>query len=135
MLGPFKRMMGIAIPRFIGIIVWFFVGCTEIELSYSPDDNSLVEILPSTVFEQDCYRRLSQYVSFTWMPLSSVPRQGGSSFFPAHKEKKGMLYAEAAFQDKRVGYDVSLYTFVTAINNPYSLLYTENVNESNSHSA
>lgn len=135
MSEAFMRIRRIGFLQFLFLFAWSVISCTEIELPLDIDDNSLTEILPSTVFEKECYRRLSQYVSFTWMPLSSVPFQGGSSFFPAHQEKKGMLYAEAAFQDKRVGYDVSLYTFVTAINNPYSLLYTENVNESNSHSA
>ena len=84
------------------------------------------EILPSSYAEEVGYRTSQQYVNLRWTPKFPVPMQGGANYFPANEERKGILYAEGAYQDKRVGYDVSLKTFMTAINNPYSLMYTEN---------
>ena len=47
----------------------------------------------------------------------------------------GIPYSSVKENDKYVGLDVSVYTFMTAINNPYSLLYTENVNALSSRSS
>ena len=93
------------------------------------------EILPSSYAEEVGYRTSQQYVNLRWTPKFPVPRQGGANYFPANEERQGILYAEGAYQDKRVGYDVSLKTFMTAINNPYSLIYTENCAASYSKSA
>ena len=37
----------------------------------------------------------------------------------------GIPYTSVKENDKYVGFDVSIYTFMTAVNNPFSLLYTE----------
>ena len=47
----------------------------------------------------------------------------------------GIPYSSVKENDKYVGLDVSVYTFMTAVNNPYSLLYTENINEASSKSS
>ncbi len=47
----------------------------------------------------------------------------------------GIPYSSVKELDKYVGLDVSVYTFMTAVNNPFSLLYTENVNLSSSKSS
>jgi len=47
----------------------------------------------------------------------------------------GIPYSSVKENDKYVGLDVSVYTFMTAVNNPYSLLYTENVNALSSRSS
>ena len=93
------------------------------------------EILPSSYAEEVGYRTSQQYINLRWTPKFPVPMQGGANYFPANEERQGILYAEGAYQDKRVGYDVSLKTFMTAINNPYSLIYTENCAASYSKSA
>lgn len=98
-------------------------------------DESIIEEIPSTYPEEVGYRKAEQWVNLKWTPKNKVPKQGGASYFPANTERIGMLYAEGAYQDKRVGADVSLRTFMTAINNPYSLMYTENTNENHSQSA
>lgn len=98
-------------------------------------DESSVEEIPNTYPEEVGYRKSEQWVNLKWTPKKRVPMQGGASYFPANTERIGMLYGEGAYQDKRVGADVSLRTFMTAINNPYSLMYTENTNENHSQSA
>ena len=131
-------MSGKFIIRFLLLgVVFISSSCSEMDYDTLDEvvlDN-LTEVEPSSLFEQNAYIRALQYSSLIWIPKKPVPRQGGERYFPANEKRQGMLYAEGAYQDKRVGYDVSLYTFLTALNNPYSLLYTENINESHSHSA
>lgn len=97
------------------------------------DDETLVK--PSSYPQDVLYRKTEQWTNLRWTPKGDVPSQGGASYFSAGKERIGMLYGEGCYQDKRVGVDVSLLTFMTAINNPYSLMYTENTNENHSKSA
>ena len=105
------------------------------DFSLSKIDESIIEEIPNTYPEEVGYRKSEQWVNLKWTPKNKVPKQGGASYFPANTERIGMLYGEGAYQDKRVGADVSLRTFMTAINNPYSLMYTENTNENHSQSA
>lgn len=105
------------------------------DFSLSKIDESIIEEIPNTYPEEVGYRKSEQWVNLKWTPKNKVPMQGGASYFPANIERIGMLYGEGAYQDKRVGADVSLRTFMTAINNPYSLMYTENTNENHSQSA
>lgn len=105
------------------------------DFSLSNIDKSIIEEIPNTYPEEVGYRKSEQWVNLKWTPKNKVPMQGGASYFPANIERIGMLYGEGAYQDKRVGADVSLRTFMTAINNPYSLMYTENTNENHSQSA
>lgn len=92
------------------------------------------EVIP-TYPQEVGFRKSQQMVTIRWTPKLAVPRQGGGSYFPANTERVGMLYSDVYGTNKIVGYDVSVKTFMTAVNNPYSLLYTENANPSHSQSA
>ncbi len=71
-----------------------------------------------------------------WSPLHDVALLGGKGdFLPAGKACKGVLYSSAGEYDKFVPFDVSVHTFLTCVHNPYSLLYTENINEKSPRSA
>lgn len=80
------------------------------------------------------FKRAMQQVLLKWTPKNPVPKRDGTAF-PANVEVSGLVYSETMETDKRVGWDVSLLTFMTAVNNPYSLLYTENISASRSQSA
>lgn len=116
-------------------------SCTDLLLDSSTLEDiistggGLHEIFPSSQYEIEGCRKAHQFSNLLWTPVNPIPQVGGKYYYQANVERKGMLYAECCFQDKRVGYDLSLYTFLTALNNPYSLLYTENTNDSFSISA
>ncbi len=80
------------------------------------------------------FKRAMQQVLLKWTPKNPVPKRDGTSF-PANVKVSGLIYSETMEIDKRVGWDVSLLTFMTAVNNPYSLLYTENISATRSQSA
>ena len=60
-----------------------------------------------------------------WTPLGTIPRNSGS--YSAGKTVTGIPYSSVKQLDKFVGFEVSFYTFMSAVNNPRSVLYTENV--------
>lgn len=64
-----------------------------------------------------------------WIPENDVPNNSG--IYSKGKKVKGLPYSSVKELQKFIGLDVSIYTFLTAVNNPYSLLYSEDVAEGN----
>lgn len=60
-----------------------------------------------------------------WTPKAATIPYHGSGNFYAVQEYKGLPYSSNTDHGKWLGTHVSLYTFLTAVNNKYSLLYTE----------
>lgn len=71
--------------------------------------------------------RAKQMSQVEWTLLGAVKFNNGNSLetFEAGTKFKGLPYSSVKEYDKFIGYDVSLHTFLTAVNNPYSLFYTE----------
>lgn len=98
-----------------------------------PVDNEGNEI-PQTLQVLNAYRKAKQLSEIEWTPKSTVPNNI-SGTFPSGVKVTGLPYSSVKELDKFVGYNVSLHTFMTAVNNPYSLFYTERVSAANSTSA
>lgn len=64
-----------------------------------------------------------------WCPKSDIPNNLG--YFPQGEIIMGLPYSSVKELQKFIGLDVSIYTFLTAVNNPYSLLYSEDVAKGN----
>lgn len=60
-----------------------------------------------------------------WSPKSNISNNRG--YFIKGDTIIGLPYSSVKELQKFIGLDVSIYTFLTAVNNPYSLLYSENV--------
>lgn len=63
--------------------------------------------------------------SVEWTPCNDIPNNLG--YFVKGSHVVGLPYSSVKELQKFIGLDVSIYTFLTAVNNPYSLLYTEDV--------
>ena len=61
-----------------------------------------------------------------WVPVGEVPSVYGSPY-PAGEERTGVPYSLAQTSNTYIGLDVSLYTFLTALHNPRSVMYTRNL--------
>lgn len=70
---------------------------------------------------------LMNYVE--WTPKKDIPGRYGH--FNKNTTVTGLPYSSVKELQKFIGLDVSIYTFLTAVNNPYSLLYSEDVAEGN----
>lgn len=118
------------------IFAWNAIGQVNAGNEVIPDND--YEVMPEDWPHEVGYRRSQQFTNIKWTPKYNVPRSlvhGGEGYFPANVERTGMLYSDVFGTNKIIGYDVSIKTFMTAVNNPYSLLYTENCNPSRSQSA
>lgn len=61
-----------------------------------------------------------------WLPLNRVPSVYSYSY-PVGEQRVGLPYSLAQLVNGYVGLDVSFYTFLTAVHNPYSVMYTEDL--------
>ena len=80
-------------------------------------------------------KRAKQYATVRWVPVARMPKSVDSDYcnFPdktvpghwgAFKPKTGLPYSSARYEEKYIGTNVSLETFMTALKNPNSVLYT-----------
>lgn len=75
-----------------------------------------------TEFQQLIKKRAMQLNNLRWTALSNI-----AGNYCTAGDKVGMLYSSCVEVDRYVMFDISVKTFMTAANNPYSLLYTENL--------
>lgn len=97
----------------------FTYGITVNQLQASQKDFYVKNLLNKT----------DQIKNVEWHTLGAIYKNDGTVLTAANKDVKGIPYSSAKEYDKYVGYNVSLKTFMTAAKNPYSLLYTENINK------
>ena len=110
------------------IFVLLFNGCIadDFTLDFTKEHYSDL-IDPTDPPEIICMvKRAQQIANIEWTPLDTIPNRVG--VYPARVSIKGIPYSSVKELDKFVGQDVSFHTFMTAINNPYSVMYTERVN-------
>ena len=78
--------------------------------------------------------RYKQLTNVVWTPRAVVPVSQGASTWPNYlylegESRIGTPYSEVAQYEKYLGVHVSLYTFLTAVHNKRSVLYTEDLNK------
>lgn len=105
----------------------------DYKLANIPSQDS-IKAVPSNLGQINCIRKAYQMATLKWTPkiANTIPYNDGT--FPA-SEQVGMIYSSVKEYSQFVFEDVSLETFMTAVNNPRSVLYTENVSAENSRSA
>lgn len=79
-------------------------------------------------------KRAEQFLEIKWENLLDLPSTTSHSGIKAGTHK-GMPYSSVKECNKFIGYDASIKTFMTALHNKYSLIYTEDVLKSRSQSA
>lgn len=103
-----------------------------------PDLDSNNYVVAETIQELNVTKKSEQMANVVWTPKLDVPYHTWNNpdlKFPANTPVTGLPYSSVKELDKYIMKDVSLHTFMTAVNNPYSLLYTENVSADKSKSA
>lgn len=90
----------------------------------SIDNNG--RVYPDDITVLNVERRASQRLDVQWTALSTIASTTSNTGISAGSHT-GLPYTSCMEVDKFVGYDVTLLTFMTAANNPYSLLYTEDL--------
>lgn len=92
--------------------------------------------VPSSKGVENALRRARQMLEVSYTPVGSLPisqklltEDGGKMYIedhaPAWFPLKGMIYSSVRRVEKYVGFNVSLETFLTAVSNPNSVVYTQ----------
>lgn len=79
------------------------------------------------------FKKANQMRELVWIPKATVIANEGTHL--ADVPVTGTPYSSVKECQKFIGLDVSIHTFMTAVNNIHSLFYTERVSEINSQSA
>ena len=105
-------------------------GYTVFTNDYTPDPNDTTSaFLDWNHPALEIMRKRAETISkISWTPLGDVPKRNGA--FSQGIKVTGIPYSSVKELDKFVGQEVSFYTFLSAVNNPRSVLYTENVGQS-----
>ena len=89
--------------------------------------STLISTLPQNEHEAAAIKRSRQLTDFCWTPIRDIPtytRQKGHTVLPAGKPIVGFLYGSEEENDKFFCENVSFESFLTAVSNPYSKLYS-----------
>lgn len=62
-----------------------------------------------------------------WAPVADTMPNRSGGYFKAGKEYTGVPYSSVRSEGRYIGFDISLRTFLAAVQNPRSVLYTENL--------
>ncbi|MBR5289500.1 MAG: DUF4886 domain-containing protein, partial [Erysipelotrichaceae bacterium] len=105
------------------------------------DDSAYTHAVPENVGVKNAIERAYLLTDVEWTPLADVPgvQKINGEFqvvpFEAGKTYKGIPYSGVTANDCYVGLNVSLESFLTALENENSVLYTENLFSTNPKSA
>ncbi len=86
----------------------------------------LKHTLPSNKYEEAVILRARQLTDFKWTPIRDVPtykKNIGNTVLKAGQEVTGFPYASTELINKFITENVSIETFLSAIQNPYSKIY------------
>ena len=119
------------------------IGCEKLELTPIDSKPTSPEVLTQDTFEYDLdsfndvtsnevLERAYQMANVLWTPVNPVPRNGGGTY-PKGRTVKGIPYSSVKEINTYLFQDVSYHTFMTAVHNPKSVLYTENISKAPYH--
>ena len=92
--------------------------------------------VPESEGMKNALRRAKQLAELRWTPVKAFPviaspgvpgADTSRIFFPAWRPRGGVNYSAARFEEKYVGCNISLDTYMTAMTQPDSVLYTRNL--------
>lgn len=92
-----------------------------VSVLHAAEPSSSDAMLQSTV---DRARILSQV---RWTPVAGTMPNRKGGFFEEGKENVGVPYSSVRSEGRYIGFDIGLRTFLAAVENPRSVLYTENL--------
>ncbi len=87
----------------------------------------LISTLPETAAQEAVIKRARMMADFTWTPVATIPTRKSSvlSVFEPGKEYTGIIYSSNAVNSKPIGHYTSFETYLTALANPDSVMYTK----------
>lgn len=111
------------------ILYLLLLSCEELDLFINTDDN---EDRETYVTSNEVLQRAYLMASLEWTPVKPIPTTNGKQYEPG-VVVKGIPYSSVKEINTYLFQDVSYYTFLTAIHNPNSVIYTEDISKSPYH--
>ena len=113
---------------FIYLLVFFFITGCEIEDKASDYTMSIYSTSPGVI---NTVKKAYQMTDLKFTPKANIEYNKGTYY--ANNTYQGVIYSSVKEIDTYVGMDISFHTFMTAINNPRSKIYTDHINQSPYH--
>ena len=114
---------------YLGFVFLLFLGCSKQD--FLPLDGIDIEEAPY-ITSNEVLERAYQMASIEWTPIKPVPKLGGQFYSPG-VTVKGVPYSSVKEINTYLFLDVSYHTFMTAVHNPESVLYTEDISKAPYH--
>ncbi len=92
-----------------------------------PFTDTLIHDVPINSGVDNALAKARMVAGIEWNPLLDVPSVYTSGPYQAGSNCLGLPYSLAQKVNGLIGHDVTLYTFMTALHNPRSVMYTENL--------
>ena len=136
-----KRFLPVAIVVMIGVTCISFVSCAgpyydelNNNVAHWQSTEQIGEMGPTLqcVYSNDVLARAYQMANVIWTPIKPIPLRDGYTY-SAGQMVKGIPYSAVAEINTYLFQDVSYHTFMTAVHNPNSVLYTENISHEPYH--
>lgn len=93
----------------------------------SQSDSDLRDDIPENIGVYNTVRKAKQMTDIQFTPKNPIQYNTGT--YNAGTTYTGLIYSSTKEINTYIGRNVSFHTFMTAINNPRSLIYTEKINE------
>ena len=119
---------------FVNLLFVAFMSIFQLNAQKISHNSALDDSLGAVIAVKKAY----QMTDLCFSPVGNfnsrvIDSKGTRVSYTSGKEYKGMVYSNTREVDGLVGVDVSLYTFMTAIHNPRSVLYTVKINRNPYH--
>lgn len=114
------------------VLALFINGCEKIEFSIQEIVSSTGVYDAPVVNSNDVLERAYQMATMEWVPLNPIPKCNGG-YYETGRKVKGAPYSSVKEISTYLFQDVSYYTFMTAIHNPSSVIYTEDISKTPYH--
>ena len=83
-------------------------------------------VAQSADWQQEATQRAHLLSGVKWSPVADTLPNRKGGFFEKGREYTGVPYSSVRSEGRYIGFDIALRTFLAAVENPYSVLYTEN---------
>ena len=124
--------------NFILLLPFCCWGCSsdnevieEVHLSFLDSIEVVSTIEQDSIGRMNAVKKAHQMTDLTFTPKNQIACNSG--YLQKNKAYKGLIYSSVKEIETYVGNSISFYTFMTAINNPRSKIYTEQINTSPYH--
>lgn len=112
------------IKYFLYLLAFFFITGCETEDKASDYVMSIYSTSPGVI---NSVKKAYQMTDLKFTPKNNIDYNYGTYF--ANNTYQGLIYSSVKEIQTYVGSDVSFHTFMTAINNPRSKIYTEHIDQ------